>query len=340
MRPLRRALRLAAISIALFATLSPLRAPPCSAQTQAAGKPARPPPRVRDLLEGDARASFDRGGELFRDGDFAGARIAYDRAQTLSGELRVAYNIAACDKALRKYARALSVLQASLDKGKGQLPAEHVALVRDTMGVLAPFVSTIVIESSEDGASVLLDGEPAGTTPLAAALTVDLGEHTITLEKPGFDGASTRAQVASDMPAKVRLELSQTKPKAAPPVNARVRIQVDEATSRIYLDSELVGSGAWAGSIAPGHHVVRVERKDRKPYSTMVDLREGEVRKLDVTLPIEIPTWAWVTGGALLTGAGVALGVALAPTNYTGNAPGTLPPRVVPVGFPIGGLKW
>ncbi len=329
------------MSIALFATLSPLRAPPCSAQTQAAGKPAKPPPRVRDLLEGEARASFDRGGELFRDGDFAGARIAYDRAQTLSGELRVAYNIAACDKALRKYARALSVLQASLDKGKDQLPAEHVALVRDTMRVLAPFVSTIAIESSEDGASVLLDGEPAGTTPLAAALTVDLGEHMIALEKPGYDGASTRVEVASDMPAKVRLRLLRTKPKEAPRADARLRIQVDEATSRIYLDGKLVGSGAWAGNIVPGPHVVRVEREDRKPFAATVDLRAGEVRRLDVTLPIEIPRWAWITGGALLVvGAGVAVGVALAPTNYKGNAPGTLPPRVVPVGFSIGGLKW
>ena len=330
------------MSTALFATLSLLGAPPCSAQTQAAGKSAKPPPRVRDLLEGDARAAFDRGGDLFRDGDFARARVEYDRAQALSGELRVAYNIAACDKALRKYARALSVLQASLDNGKNQLPAEHVELVRDTMRVLAPFVSSIVVESGEDGASVLLDGEPAGTTPLAAALTVDLGEHTIALEKPGFDGVSTRVQVASDMPAKVRLGLSRTKPKEAPPTDARLRIQVDEATSRIYLDSKLVGSGAWAGSIAPGPHVVRVEREDSKPYATTVDLREGEVRGLDVTLPTEarIPTWAWITGALAVVGAGTAIGVAVAPTTYKGKSLGTLAPRVVPASFSIGGLKW
>ncbi len=323
----------------------PAPGPACAqaAAGSSAGPAPKPAPKLRAVLKGDALAAFERAGKLFEDGDFAGARAEYDRAYALSTEPRLLYNVAACDKALRKYTRAVATLKKSLES-RAQLPAEHVAIVEDTLKVLAPFVGSITIEGAPPGAVVRVDDEVVGTTPLAGPIPADVGERAVVVEKPGHVKQSARVQVAGDASARLSITLVPEKPpEPPPPADGRLRVQSDDATSRIFIDNTLRGSGTWAGALSPGTHSVRVERAGSKGYATTVEVRAGETRSLDVTLPEDnrVPTWVWVTGGVLAAaGAGVAIGFAAAPTQYRGSTVGTLPPRVVPAGFTFGGRRW
>lgn len=342
MRTSRRLGLLLGLSLASGAAHPLFTAAPAAAQVAAKPK-GKPAPKLRDVLKGDARAAFERAGELFDDGDFAGARAEYERAYTLSGEPRVLYNVAACDKALRRYTRAVATLQKSLES-RDTLPPEHLALVEDTLKVLRPFVGAITLEGAAPGAVVRVDDEVVGTTPLDRPIAADVGERTVVLEKPGYVKQTARVQVAGDGPTTVKITLVAEKPPAPPPpADGRLRVQTDDPKSRIYVDNTLVGSGSWAGPLPVGAHAVRIERDGAKGYATTVEVRPGETRALDVALPEDsrVPTWVWVAGGALVAaGAGVAIGFAAAPTQYRGNTVGTLPPRVVPAGISFGGKRW
>jgi hypothetical protein len=81
----------------------------------------------------------------------------------------------------------------------------------------------------------------------------------------------------------------------------------EEAT--VIVDSAVVGQGRFEGRLAPGAHEVRVTESGKTPYQSKVELRDGEMRTMQVTLESERqgPIWPWVVGGAVVA-AGAAVG--------------------------------
>jgi tetratricopeptide (TPR) repeat protein len=165
----------AALAASLFAGETTAAAQQAGAAT--GQRRAARPRRVRDALSGEALGAFDRGSTLFEDADFAGARAEFEHAYDLAGEPRILYNVAVCDKMLHKYTRAIDSLERSLREGGKQLPAEYVNRTKETIATLAPYVSKIVITADQQGASVLIDGEPVGSTPIDGPIAIEVGEH-------------------------------------------------------------------------------------------------------------------------------------------------------------------
>src|SRR6202011_5296732 len=61
------------------------------------------------------------------------------------------------------------------------------AIVDETLAAIGRLIATATLTVNEDGATVLVDGELAGKTPLAAPVVVDLGRPTLIVKKPGFE---------------------------------------------------------------------------------------------------------------------------------------------------------
>jgi hypothetical protein len=211
------------------------------------------PARVRDALHGDALASFDRGNQLFADGDLAGARAEFLRAYTLGNDPRVLYNVAVCDKAQRRYARALRELQKSLDTGGPTLPKRYVQTVEDTITVLRPLVTTLTLSVDEDGATVSVDDEPVGTTPLASPLAVEVGEHVVDVRKAGFHDLRQRIE-AADTPKSVSLQLEPVLRRGG--LVVRVRGLPADVAATAVVDGAEVGRAPWIGVVTSGLHSV------------------------------------------------------------------------------------
>jgi hypothetical protein len=212
--------------------------------------------RVSEGLHGEARAAFSRANALFEAANYAAARVEFEQAYMRSGDARVLYNVAVCDKEMGRYARAIAELRRSLEAGGSNLPRSYVKRVQDTEKTLAPFVTTLQVEASEPGATVLVDGEEAGRTPLEQPLPIDVGERVVQLAKPGFRGEPLRIKAVSGVASTVRLALEPVEQKQRVSVRA-VGLKAGERAD-VLVDGVLVGEAPWAGEVLTGQRRVTV----------------------------------------------------------------------------------
>ncbi len=187
------------------------------------------------------------------------------------------------------------------------------------------------------------------------AMTLDLvdpvsGASRLSQSASLADAASVSASLALLIAA---LQPVMFSPPPAP-VMLRVSVNVDGAS--IFVDDTLVGSSPIAAQrIAPGHHVVRIERDGYARTQRMLDAQPGDQPRLEVTLavleggsapvattssipgPVGSPwyeewyVWAAVGGGVLVV-AGIIIGV------FFATQPGPAAPD--PMGIPIPGLHF
>jgi hypothetical protein len=108
--------------------------------------------------------------------------------------------------------------------------------------------TSLTIDSVPPGASVLLDGDEVGTTPLS--LEVQPGQHTVEVSADGHEASSETLDIARGTRESLRLHLSPipavvTQPLPPPPPPRRRR-------GRIALGSVLLGGGlvAAGGGVA------------------------------------------------------------------------------------------
>lgn len=223
------------------------------------GKRKNPPTKAeRDK----AKAAFGRGKEKFEAGDYAAAAEAYREANETIPSPQALYRYAlALDKA-GKGAEARAQYQLFLDVPPPEAMAEQKGAAETRLKELN--VGTIKLTSTPDGASVMVDGQPAaGPTPLT--LTLKPGPHTLEVKAPNYE-PSTRELVvvaASSVDVAVPLkELPPTPPPAptAPPppppepvASASVAPPPKEEAppSKVpaYVTLGLAGAGAVVGTI-------------------------------------------------------------------------------------------
>jgi hypothetical protein len=273
-------------------------------------------------LVGEARASYEAARLLYNDGDNAGALTKFKRAYDLSKDPRLLWNMAASEKALRHYARAASLITRYLSEAEGKLTPQNVANAVETQKALRAFYSVVNLTGVPASARVLVDGTPAVESPLA----LDLGEHSIRVEREGFEPFATTVTVPGNTPVNVAVVLTAT--RAAP---GRLVISA-HAGDLVAVDRNAATAGRWEGALPAGEHVVRVTADGKKPYETKVALLSGETKTVQVSLEEEPrgSLWPWIVGGTVLVGGAVVGGYFLfKPKDEPGQPPvgklGTVP---------------
>ena len=129
-----------------------------------------------------ARKHFSQGLKLYRDSDFDAALVQFDRAYAIKPNFKVLYNIAQCYFELHQYVEARDTLTRYLKDGEGLLDAERKTAVETDLGELQHRIAHVTLSVNATGATVYVDGKKAGTTPLGAALDVNEGQRTISVE--------------------------------------------------------------------------------------------------------------------------------------------------------------
>ena len=280
-------------------------------------------------LTGPARVAYDAGKLAYAAGDMAGALAQFTRAHELSGDPRLLWNMAACEKSVRHYARATTLVSRYLKEGAGILTADAVASAVETQKALRAFYSVLSFRNAPDGARVTVDGEFVGTLPLAQDLAIDIGPHAVRVEKEGF--VPFTANVSAPGQTDLTLEVTLRREDNA----ARLAIQTD-AAGAIAGDGVVVGTGRWEGALAAGPHTVRVSATGKKTHEASVDVAAKEARTLQISLEDEakMPLWPWIVGGAAVVGGAVVGGYFLfKPKEEPGQVPvGKLGTVVLPSG--------
>jgi len=276
------------------------RPPPTSTSTPASARPAAAPPAhsasagaapagaasagaaaaprpLAESLGGQAKADYESGKLLFVDGDFAGAEIKFRSAYDKSGDARLLWNVAACEKNQRHYARTVALLQEYLDKGQAVLSDADRAEAKALVAAIEPFTVKLTVVVNEPGAEVSIDDERVGTSPLDRPTVVDIGTRKVTVSKAGFQPWSQSIPIGGSAEAKVDVHLR-------PEVHEAKLTVTTLPSARVVVDGQVVGVGRFEGKLRSGGHTLRVEAEGMRPYQSEVVLSDDENRSIDVPL--------------------------------------------------------
>jgi len=266
-------------------------------------KPA-PAPLVQ-TLSGEARVAYDDAKLLLDNADPAGAVAKFERAYTLSGDARLLWNIAVCEKALHHYASASDFVGRYLAQGASVMTDESRQSAVLAQQALRAFFSEVTLVGLPAGARVRIDGVPVAVAPLDGPLRVDLGKRQLRVELDGYETLTRTLEVPGATALQVELSLT---PKSR---LATLAVLATDASAVITLDGRRVASQRFQGSVPAGVHRVRVTARDRKPYEISLELAPGSSRTLQVALEEERRAiWPWAVGitvAVLATGAGTYL---------------------------------
>jgi len=292
-----------------------LAAPPALAQpkttnksTVAAAVAPKAAPTLSESLTGTAKAEYDAAKILYDDGDYQGAYTKLKAAYDAAKDPRLLWNMAACEKNQRHYAAVAKLVDRYLVEGGALLGEADRKEATELVNTVKGFVSELTLQVDQPGASVFIDEQPVGTSPLPGPVQVDMGARKIRITKAGFREFALTAELAGGQPSLVSATLT-------PEVHeGRLRV-VAGPGDVIQVDRKLSKVGLWEGVLPSGTHSVYVSAKGKRPHQTDVVVQDNDLTNLHVALEDEpkapiieksgVPTWVWVAGGAVLVGGGV-----------------------------------
>ncbi len=292
---------------------------PAAAQpAPAGGAPAAGAPAVQGplsaTLTGEAKAEYEAARILFNDGDYRNAIIKFERSFELSGDPRLLWNIALCQKNLKRYARLLGTVEKLLRDAGPQLGEQDRKDAAALIEATKAYVSRLDLKASEAGATVFVDGEEVGQTPLSEPVLLDVGTRKIRVTKKGFKDVEVSQQVTGGGDVTVTATLEKE-------VHQGRLIVTAAPDAVISIDGRVVGRGGYDGPVPSGGHALRVTASGRVSHQSEVMIQDDQTRRVQVTLVPQpkqgnVETWLWIGGGVL-----VAAGAVLVATGVFGPEP-------------------
>jgi hypothetical protein len=321
---------------------------PCEAQPQGGYVPAvsapaatsGPPIPLSEALAGLAKRDYDAGRLLYESGDFPSARLKFEAAFDRSHDPRLLWNAAACERRLRRYARAIALVRRYLATRSPLITAEAARTAQFFLDAAEPLTARLAVEANEPQAWVFVDDLAMGPAPLAPDTRVDLGTHTVTVRKDGFADYLESLTVVDAADVHVKAVLRAKVHEGQVVVRAGGR-------NAIAVDGVIVGEGTWEGLLPSGPHSLRVTPVElstnySRPFESQFSVEDDRTRVVDVNIidvvsqpsKVEvaprakgIPPWAWVVGGIALAAGASVVGYFIYQSSQpqaTGPIPGTL----------------
>ncbi|MDD5309863.1 MAG: PEGA domain-containing protein [Deltaproteobacteria bacterium] len=174
------------------------------------------PARAGDRDE-EARIQFQQGVELYGDNRFEQAAVAFARAYELKPSYKILFNIAQAENELGHYAAALEAYRGYVSGGGAEIEKARRTEVDREMKRLDALVGSIRLSCAAAGATVMVDGEVRGETPLKAPVLVDLGKHEVEVTRGGARLHRQIVPVAGGQEVVVKVEAIGASPVAIRP---------------------------------------------------------------------------------------------------------------------------
>lgn len=190
---------------------------------------------------------------------------------------------------------------------------------------MQPLERTTVVNVNVIGpahATVKVDGQEVGQTPLSVPVKVQDVPHQISAEAPGYVTGTQPLTVKDGPPINLTMELAVEQAKGKLLVTARP----EGAT--IEIDGKAVGSTRWDGPVEAAHHQISVKKSGYYTFTYDVDVPKGGERSVTANLNEDRDTSfvPWLIG-SIVVGAAVVVGiVVLATPPDQKRANGTLDP--------------
>jgi hypothetical protein len=235
----RRASSLLAVALSLFVV-----------PRVAFAAPDDPAPSERSIEE--ARARFQKGVQLYREGSFEGALAEFRRAYQLAPSYRILYNVGQVQFELHDYVEAQKALRQYLLEGANEIPADRRAQVEADIQKLEGRVAYLDISTNVEGAQVTIDDVPVGTSPLRSAVLVNAGPRRVAVSKPGHGATARNLTVAGGDRVKVALDMAEA-PASRPPTDT---VPIKRPPARSDAVPSPNRTAVWIGVVATGAFAV------------------------------------------------------------------------------------
>jgi tetratricopeptide (TPR) repeat protein len=167
-----------------------------------------------------AREHFQKGLAAYADERFAEAADEFDLAYRLSPAFKLLYNIGQVDVALGRSVEAVDAFDRYLKQGAAAIPEERRREVAAEIEKQLARIGTISIRTFPDGAEIRIDGGLRGRTPLAKAVRLNAGRHTIEAALAGYAAQSREIDVVGKGDNAIEMTLEALAVPAPPPVAA------------------------------------------------------------------------------------------------------------------------
>ncbi len=147
-----------------------------------------------------------------------------------------------------------------------------------------PTEGRLDLKSRPSKASVMIDGQPVGQTPLKKH-ELSAGEHLITLYLPGYAEREEVVQVAGGKTLQLNLTLSKQQDDLG-----TLSVRSNPAGAKAQLGGLSIGKTPVRDvQFKPGRHVLRLTLPGYPPYETEVEIRRGEHIQREVDLSAAAP---------------------------------------------------
>lgn len=195
-----------------------------------------------------ARASFQRGVELFHETNFEAALAEFRKANEVAPSYRILYNIAQTYFELHDYVNALKFYKQYLADGGAEVVGVRKSTVEEMIQKLTARIAFVEISVNLDGAQVSVDDVPIGISPLDGAVPMNPGSRRVSASKAGLPVVTRTIAVAGSDRQSVALTLRE--PTALPQeVSSTARLDVSSperstSNSNAALVTSLAATGA------------------------------------------------------------------------------------------------
>lgn len=164
---------------------------------------------------------------------------------------------------------------------------------------LSPAYGYLNIKTVPSGATVFVDGERVGVSPVSAYGPIKRGEHRIRVQKNDYHSSEQIVRVTGDGSRQdVQMYLDAQ--------FATVTCTCDDSSAELYVDSEYKAKGAWTGSLSSSvTHTLEARRKSHRSQSISFTVTDGQVVTKKVGSPV--PLYGMLAVEALPTGCSVAV---------------------------------
>jgi tetratricopeptide (TPR) repeat protein len=158
---------------------------------------------------GQAESSYDalirEALSEFNASNFAEARALFERAHALKPNARTLRGLGITGFELKRYVESLHDLQAALVEARNPLTDAQRTDVQALIVKARRFVGKIKLELTPSDANVLLDGQPSAS----AELMLDLGEHQVLVQAPGYRDAELKLMIDGGEEVSKRVALAR-----------------------------------------------------------------------------------------------------------------------------------
>src|SRR4030095_716164 len=137
------------------------------------------------------------------------------------------------------------------------------------------------VKITEPDATVAVDDKPIGKTPLAKPFRVNIGVHTVTIAKTGFEPFSKQVDIRGND------QIVIDSPLEKETLTGHLSVTGVGATTEgvvVSVDGKEVGPLPWEGDLEPGAHQI----SGRGPKSAAAAVRVEIARRAKIELALEL----------------------------------------------------